>query len=296
MREKLEDFLFYLKFEKNMSVNTLSSYKRDLEDFIDFLEQSKINIREFKREDWQKYLVSLYNRYKIKSIARKISAIRSFLKFLLREGYLNRNFTIFMVIPKIPIYLPEVLDKEEIEDFLEIPDPKSPLGIRNQAILETFYATGMRVSELVNLNIENVDLTEKFVRCFGKGEKERIIPLGDYATESIKRYLEVRGKFNPKDSNALFLNKQGYRITRQGVWFIIKKYSKILGLSKRVTPHTFRHSFATHLLSNGADIRIVQELLGHSDISTTQIYTHIVSKKLHEIYNKAHPLMRGRQS
>lgn len=296
MRERLEDFLFYLKFERNMSSNTLSSYKKDLEDFIDFLEKTQTNIKELKREDWQKYLVSLYNRYKIKSIARKISSIRSFLKFLLREGYLNKNYSAFMIIPKIPIYLPEVLDKEELEHFLEIPDPTSPLGIRNQAILETFYATGMRVSELVNLNIENVDLAENFVRCLGKGEKERIIPLGEYASESLTKYLSIRNNFNPKDKEALFLNKRGYRITRQGVWFIIKTYSKLLGLNKRVTPHTFRHTFATHLLSNGADIRIVQELLGHSDISTTQIYTHIVAKKLHEVYNKAHPLMRRKQS
>lgn len=292
MKDKLEDFLFYLKFEKNMSSNTIDSYRRDLEDFISFLQKEKVNIKNLKREEWQRYLVSLYNRYKIKSIARKISSIRSFLKFLLREGYINKNYSSFMIIPKIPMYLPEVLDNKEIENFLKIPDPLSPLGIRNMAILETFYATGMRVSELVNLDVQSINLEEKYVRCFGKGDKERIIPLGDYAVESLKKYLLVRDSFHPKDKEALFLNKKGERITRQGVWFIIKTYSKILGLPKRVSPHTFRHSFATHLLSNGADIRIVQELLGHSDIATTQIYTHIVSSKLHEVYQRAHPLTR----
>jgi len=292
MKDKLEDFLFYLKFEKNMSSATIDSYRRDLEDFINFLQKEGINIKNLKREEWRRYLVALYKKYKIKSIARKISSIRSFIKFLLREGYINKNYSNFMLIPKIPMYLPEVLDPKEIESFLKIPDPLSPLGIRNMAILETFYATGIRVSELVNLNIQNVDLEEKYVRCFGKGEKERIVPLGDYAVESLKRYLSVRHLFNPKDKEALFLNKKGERITRQGVWFIIKAYSKILGLPKKVSPHTFRHSFATHLLSNGADIRIVQELLGHSDIATTQIYTHIVSSKLHEVYQRAHPLMR----
>ncbi len=292
MKEKLEDFLFYMKFEKNMSPNTLSAYEKDLQDFVSFLEENKINIKNFKREDWQRYLVSLYKKYKVKSIARKISAIRSFLRFLLRENYIDKNYTGFMIIPKIPLHLPEVLDKREVENFLKIPNPSSILGIRNQAIMETFYATGMRVSELVNLNLQSIDLREKIVRCFGKGEKERIIPLGDYAAESLSRYLDIRERFNPKDKKALFLNKKGYRITRQGVWLIIKTYGKLLGLSKRVTPHTFRHSFATHLLLNGADIRIVQELLGHSDISTTQIYTHIISSKLHEIYERAHPLIR----
>jgi|YelNatPaOPRAMG01_1025707.scaffolds.fasta_scaffold02995_14 integrase/recombinase XerD len=295
MRDKLEDFLFYLRFEKNLSSNTLEAYKRDLEHFISFLQGEKKNLKDFNREDWQKYLSTLYKEYKIKSIARKISAIRTFLRFLIREGYFSKNYGSIILTPKIPIYLPEVLDEKEIDSILDLPDPSSPLGIRNQAILETLYGTGIRVSELVNLNLYNVNLKEKYIRCFGKGEKERIVPLGDYASESIEKYIKVRDYFKPIDNNALFLNKKGYRITRQGVWYIIKVYSKILGLSKKVSPHTFRHTFATHLLMNGADIRIVQELLGHSDISTTQIYTHVVSSKLHEVYRKAHPLVRRQE-
>ncbi|HOJ92176.1 MAG TPA: site-specific tyrosine recombinase XerD [Dictyoglomaceae bacterium] len=292
MKEMLQDFFFYLKYEKNVSENTLNAYVRDISHFVDFLDKEKINIKNFKREDWQKYLSSLYEEYKVKSITRKISAIRSFFKFLVREGYVKKNYSSFIQLPRIPLNLPEVLNKEDMEKFLSLPDLTSLIGIRNQAILETFYATGVRVSELVGLNLESVDLQEGYIRCFGKGSKERIVLLGDYAKESLKRYLDVRSEFKPKDDKALFLNKNGSRISRQGVWYIIKTYARILKLPEKVSPHTFRHTFATHLLSQGADIRIVQELLGHSDISTTQIYTHVVSNELHDVYRKAHPLLR----
>ncbi|HOP94276.1 MAG: site-specific tyrosine recombinase XerD [Dictyoglomaceae bacterium] len=292
MKEMLQDFFFYLRYEKNVSENTLNAYVRDISHFVDFLDKEKINIKNFKREDWQKYLSSLYEEYKVKSITRKISAIRSFFKFLVREGYVKKNYSSFIQLPRIPLNLPEVLNKEDMEKFLSLPDLTSLIGIRNQAILETFYATGVRVSELVGLNLESVDLQEGYIRCFGKGSKERIVLLGDYAKESLKRYLDVRSEFKPKDDKALFLNKNGSRISRQGVWYIIKTYARILKLPEKVSPHTFRHTFATHLLSQGADIRIVQELLGHSDISTTQIYTHVVSNELHDVYRKAHPLLR----
>ncbi|PMQ02210.1 MAG: site-specific tyrosine recombinase XerD [Dictyoglomus sp. NZ13-RE01] len=296
MKDELKDFLFYLKYERGLSENTFLSYKKDLEDFINFLSKNNISINELNKKIWQEYLSLLHANYTPRSISRKISAIRSFFKFLVREGYLKKNFANFISTPRIPQYLPEYLDENEVSNFLDIPSTLSPLGKRNQAILETLYATGMRVSELVNLNIEDIDLEKGLVKCFGKGGKERIIPLGDYAKESIQRYLEIRHTFKPKEKErALFLNKKGERITRQGVWLIVKTYSQILNLPKKVSPHTFRHTFATHLLSHGVDIRIVQELLGHASISTTQIYTHITSKRLHEIYKNSHPLLRRSQ-
>lgn len=296
MREILEDFLFYLQYERNLSLNTFLSYKRDLEDFIVFLERKKSKFFNFDRKIWQEFLVILYSHYNPRSISRKISAIRTFFKFLTREGYVKKNFANFITLPRVPKYLPSFLEEDEVLDFLELPEPNTPFGRRNQAILETLYAGGFRVSELVNLNMEDLDLKNGLIRCFGKGNKERIVPIGEYAQESIKKYLEVRDYFKPKeDETALFLNKKGKRISRQGIWLIINHYSKILNLPKKVSPHTFRHTFATHLLSHGADIRVVQELLGHSNISTTQIYTHITSNRLHEVYEKTHPLSRRKK-
>ena len=296
MRAILEDFLFYLKYEKNLALNTFLAYRKDLEDFIKFLEKKNFPLSNFDRKIWQEYLSNLYFQYTPRSISRKISAIRTFFKFLTREGYVKRNYANFITLPRIPQYLPSFLEEEEVLDFLELPNPNTPLGRRDQAILETLYATGLRVSELVSLDIDNIDLNRGFIRCFGKGGKERIVPMGEYAQESIEKYLAVRDYFKPeKDEKALFLNRKGKRITRQGVWLIINRYAKILNLPKKVSPHVFRHTFATHLLSHGADIRVVQELLGHSNISTTQIYTHITSNRLHEVYEKTHPLSRRKK-
>ncbi|MEN2984747.1 MAG: site-specific tyrosine recombinase XerD [Dictyoglomaceae bacterium] len=293
MKEILEDFLFYLKYERSLSLNSFISYKKDISDFIEFLEKNNITLEEFNRKIWQDYLENLYSKYNPKSISRKISAIRTFFKFLTREEYIKKNYANLITLPRIPQYLPSFLEENEVLNFLSLPDPTTPLGRRNQAILEVLYAGGFRVSELVNLNLEDIDLKKGLIKCLGKGDKERIVPIGDYAKESLEKYLCIRMYFKPKeDEKALFLNKLGKRISRQGVWLIIKKYEKILNLPKKVSPHTFRHSFATHLLSNGADIRIVQELLGHSNISTTQIYTHITSNRLHEVYKKFHPLSR----
>ncbi len=293
MKDIFTDFLFYLQYERNLSSNTFLSYRKDLLDFVNFLEKNNINFVDFNRKIWQKYLENLYSKYTPRSISRKISAIRTFFKFLTREGYIKKNYANFISNPKIPQYLPSFLEEDEILKILNLPDPTTPLGRRNQAILESLYAGGFRVSELVTLNLEDVDLKRGLIRCFGKGNKERIVPIGEYAKESLEKYLEVRTYFRPKENEkALFLNKKGRRISRQGIWLIINKYKKILNLPKKVSPHTFRHSFATHLLSRGADIRIVQELLGHSNISSTQIYTHITSNRLHEVYKRSHPLSR----
>lgn len=293
MKEALKDFLFYLQYERNLSLNSFFSYKKDISDFIEFLSKKSMNFEGFDRKIWQEYLENLYSKYNPRSISRKISAIRTFFKFLTREGYVKKNYANLITIPRIPQYLPSFLEESEVLNFLNLPDPTTPLGRRNQAILETLYAGGFRVSELVDLNLEDLDLKKGLIRCLGKGNKERIVPIGEYAKESLEKYLEFRIFFNPKkDEKALFLNKLGKRISRQGVWLIINKYKKILNLPKKVSPHTFRHSFATHLLSHGTDIRIVQELLGHSSISTTQIYTHITSNRLHEVYKKFHPLSR----
>lgn len=293
MKEIFTDFLVYLQYERNLSSNTFLSYRKDLLDFINFLEKNSITLVNFNRKIWQKYLENLYSKYTPRSISRKISAIRTFFKFLTREGYIKRNHANFIGNPKIPQYLPSFLEEDEILRILNLPDPTTPLGRRNQAILESLYAGGFRVSELVTLNLEDLDLKRGLIRCFGKGNKERIVPIGEYAKESLGKYLEIRTYFRPKENEkALFLNRKGKRISRQGVWLLINKYKKILNLPKKVSPHTFRHSFATHLLSRGADIRVVQELLGHSNISSTQIYTHITSNRLHEIYKKSHPLSR----
>ncbi len=293
MKEIFTDFLVYLQYERNLSSNTFLSYRKDLLDFINFLEKNNITLVNFNRKIWQRYLENLYSKYTPRSISRKISAIRTFFKFLTREGYIKKNYANFIGNPKIPQYLPSFLEEDEILRILNLPDPTTPLGRRNQAILESLYAGGFRVSELITLNLEDVDLKRGLIRCFGKGNKERIVPIGEYAKESLGKYLEIRTYFSPKENEkAFFLNRKGKRISRQGVWLIINKYKKILNLPKKVSPHTFRHSFATHLLSRGADIRVVQELLGHSNISSTQIYTHITSNRLHEVYKRSHPLSR----
>ncbi|AEH22931.1 Tyrosine recombinase xerC [Thermodesulfobacterium geofontis OPF15] len=290
MKELIEEFLSYLAGVKNYSYNTLLAYQADLKDFADFCGSLPSEEEAFQK--LREYLENLKKKgYNPFSIARKISSLRSFFKFLEAEKGFNISFLLFLESPKLPFRLPKVLSLEEIEKLLNSPDINNPLGYRDRTMLEVLYATGLRVSELVNLKFENLNLELGLVRVLGKGSKERLVPLGDYALKFLKTYLEnVRPQLaNEKSKNFVFLNRRGAPITRQRFWQIIKDYAKKCGLEDKVTPHVIRHSFATHLLQGGADLRALQMMLGHSSLSTTQIYTHLDYKKLKEVYEKHHP-------
>lgn len=244
----------------------------------------------------RKYIVYLKKGdYSVRSVCRKISTIRSFFKFISREGIIKINPTINLTTPKIEKKLPYFLYLQEINKLIEAPPGNTIFGIRDRAILELLYGTGMRVGELVNLNIQDIDLDEKTVRVFGKGSKERILPLGNPSIKAIQEYIAGRNRFikkiaiNRKEMNAFLLNRFGGRLSARSIRRIIIKYMKIAGLNKKISPHVLRHSFATHLLGGGADLRSVQELLGHESLSTTQIYTHITKERLKITYNKSHP-------
>ncbi|MCL6587207.1 MAG: site-specific tyrosine recombinase XerD [Anoxybacillus sp.] len=296
MNDEMKDFLHYLTVERNLAKNTIVSYERDLRKYAHYLinveqvhswnDVSRLHILQFL-----KFLKEGGN--SAKTIARHIASIRSFHQFLLREKVTDKDPTVHIETPQLERSLPKVLSTAEVEALLDAPKVNTPFGIRDKAMLELLYATGMRVSEMVNLNLSDVHLTMGFVRCYGKGNKERIIPVGRIALSALKMYIEeARPKLiHPKKraTDALFLNHHGERLTRQGFWKILKKLAKEANIEKELTPHTFRHSFATHLLENGADLRAVQELLGHADISTTQIYTHVTKTRLKDVYEQYHP-------
>lgn len=294
MEKLIEQFIHYLMVEKGLAQNTLESYRRDLLLYSYFLKKNYdgLTISETTRTHIIAYLLELKQKGRATTtISRNLASIRSFYNFLLRDRYIDKDPSQNLESPKIDKRLPKVLSVPQVDQLLQMPDVNTSAGLRDKAMLELLYATGIRVSELVSLNIDDLNLNMGLLKCFGKGSKERIIPLGSLAIKSINNYLEYsRVKLNKKpDENALFLNHHGKRITRQGFWKIIKKYAKIASIEVDITPHTLRHSFATHLLENGADLRSVQEMLGHADISTTQIYTHLTKAKLKEVYSKAHP-------
>ncbi len=291
MKKYLSDFNDYLTIERGLSKNTISSYLSDLAIFVEFLKQNELEILMIKVANIQEYLIYLNNKgYKSTSVSRNISSLRNFFLFLVQEKIITDNPLIEISKPKMGLRLPKTLSIEEVEKILRLPSGDS-LGLRDQAILETLYATGMRISELTELKLNSVNLELSYVQCIGKGNKERIVPLGGIAHAAIEQYLKIVRPNLIKDYriNFFFLNSRGKGLSRQGVWKIIKKYVEKSGIDKDISPHTFRHSFATHLLENGADLRSVQEMLGHSDISTTQIYTHISKKHLYKIYNSTHP-------
>lgn len=295
LTDAIEDYLHFIKVERQLSANTLQSYKRDLVAYARHLfhEQQMQTFNDVTREQILLYLDSLRSVGKSsKTISRQISSIRSFHQFLLREKVCNQDPTVHLEMPKKEQTLPKVLSIEEIDALLTTPTTEKPQGIRDIAILEIMYGSGMRISELTELNLEDVHLTMGFVRVFGKGGKERIIPLGRSALQACAEYLEqARSQLlgNAPKSEAFFITQRGKRFTRQGCWKIIKGYAETAGIPKEITPHVLRHSFATHLIENGADLRAVQELLGHADISTTQIYTHISKTRLSEVYKQYHP-------
>lgn len=292
MKNQIGQFLSYLQVERGLAENTLNAYKSDLDQFHQYLKKENKNFKELKGDDIVNFMAQLYKNGLIaKSIARYLSSLKMFFRFLLQEGIIESDPTINIESPKIWRLLPEVLSIEEVELLLDQPQKETIYGLRDSALLELLYASGFRVSELVNLKIEQIDFEEGLLWCKGKGSKERIVPLGSIASIRLKEYIAysrsrlLKGKSNPY----VFLNRQGQRLSRQWVWKMIKRYGKHAGLKKNLKPHILRHCFATHLLANGADLRSVQMLLGHSDISTTQIYTQVSQERMRRLYEKYHP-------
>jgi integrase/recombinase XerC len=304
MEEYITLFLDHLKYERNVSEHTLRNYLIDLSQFYDFLappdkhgRRRHVEIRQIDHITIREFMASLYSAKKKKtSIARKLAALRSFFKFLCREQVLEMNPARLVATPRLEKKLPTYLTIEEIIKFIETPDTSTPLGKRDQAILELLYASGVRVSELVGLNVTDVDFKNRTIRVKGKGRKERIVPFGRKALEALQEYLGVRGEFlaeadeTVRDPAILFLNYLGTRLTTRSVGRMIDKYAKMcVDINPHISPHSLRHSFATHMLNAGADLRAIQELLGHARLSTTQQYTHVSTERLIEVYDKAHP-------
>lgn len=297
MEELIKKFLFYLLVEKNASPRTIDSYQRDLRRFGAYLakfqgrDHKDVDLREVATVDLRGYMASLQQKGLSKaSIARHLSSIRSFYRFLCREGIIEENVASHIATPKKEKKLPQFLYYPEIEELLAAPDCNNLLGLRDKAMLEIAYGSGIRVSELVSANIESVDFSVGYIRVFGKGAKERLVPLGEIALNATRAYFSARGIVKPLQKNQpLLLNKNGTRLSDRGVRDILNKYVKQIALKRKISPHTLRHSFATHLLENGADLRSVQEFLGHASMSTTQIYTHVTKSRMKSVYDKTHP-------
>lgn len=288
--EAIEKYFDHLVVERGLAGNTIAAYRRDLARYSAYLKERSLQLDEISHADVTGYLSTLKGAYSDASVARMVAAIRAFHKFAAREG-LTRNYPVGeMRSPKKGLLLPHTLSLAQVEAVLGAAAGPTPADYRARAILETLYGCGLRVSELVALDLGDIDLDEGYLRCFGKGSKERVVPLGSFAIDSIRAYLEkgrpalVKGKRTP----ALFVNARAGRLSRQSCWAVVRKAATVVGI-ENIYPHSLRHSFATHLLENGADLRVVQELLGHSSISTTQIYTHVTKKHLQEVYDKAHP-------
>lgn len=293
MDRTLQEFIDYLSVEKGLSKNTLESYKRDLCSFCKYLKVCGIStFEETSRNNIVGFLLTLRQAGKATAtLSRNLASIRSLYAFLFQERRLTDNPAADLESPKLEKKLPRVLTTQEVDVLLEQPDNLQITGIRDRSMLEVIYATGIRVTELMTLDTGDINLDAGFIRCIGKGSKERIIPVGSMAIRFLGVYLEESRPKLVKHSGeqALFVNQHGKRLTRQGFWKILKKYARQTGIGKEITPHTMRHSFATHLLENGADLRSVQEMLGHADISTTQIYTQVTKRKLRDVYEKTHP-------
>ena len=294
MLSKIDDFLNFLTVEKGYSKNTTDAYRNDISQFAKFLEKQEV-------DDWKQvtsdhliaFILDMKEReYSSSTVARKVAAVRAFLHFLVSENVLDEDPSANLDSPSVTKRLPRPISLEDIAKLLAAPDmEKSDRGIRDKALLELLYATGMRATEVVSLDVNDINLASSTVRCLGKGAKERIIPIYPGAAKALEEYLEKGRQAlikNPEEK-ALFVNHRGERLTRQGLWLIIKRYAKQVGISELVTPHTLRHSFATHMLDGGADLRNVQKLLGHANISTTQVYTQVSNKHLREVYDDSHP-------
>lgn len=295
MEDGLKDFIHFLTVEKGLAKNTLVSYERDLKSYMKYLKNVEQigSWNEVGRANIVAFLLSLKEDGKSpRTIARHIASIRSMHQFLLRDKQTEQDPSVHIDTPQKERKLPKVLSMDEVEALMEAPKGQDKFAQRDRAMLEIMYATGMRVSELINLDVQDIHGSMGFVRCVGKGNKERIIPIGQTALKAAEAYLSFgRSELSNKKhrTEALFLNHHGQRLSRQGFWKILKRLAQEANIQKELTPHTLRHSFATHLLMNGADLRSVQEMLGHADISTTQIYTHITNTRLKDVYSKFHP-------
>ncbi|MDF2669623.1 MAG: recombinase XerD [Paenibacillus sp.] len=297
MNQHLPIFIDYLTVEKRLAKNTLESYKRDLLQYFEFLHRAEISsIAGTNKTHVHQYLLVLRQQGRaVASLSRAMVSLRAFYQFLLRERVIASDPTVQLETPKPEKRAPSIMTMEEIETLLQTPDSTNPAGSRDKAMLELLYATGIRVSELISLDVSDIHLDLGFVRCPGKGLKERIIPLGRVAIQWLEVYIgtmRLQLFRTSVEEPALFLNHLGTRLTRQGFWKIMKKVAKESGIRQEVTPHTLRHSFASHMLANGADIRAVQEMLGHADISTTQMYAASTKLRMKEIYDQAHPRAR----
>ncbi len=287
----LQIFLEYLSVEKGLSLNTCKSYARDLQKLLEFFEGEKISWQKAGEKDLVKF-IHFQSRLGLsaRSLARLISSMRSYYSFLILDGMIKVNPTVNLSAPKLWFSLPKFLSVKDVERLLQQPNEKKIMGCRDKAMLELLYATGLRVSELVSLKINDVNLESGFLISKGKGDKERIVPLGNSSSIAVKNYLkEARQKLLKKETDTLFLTTRGGAFTRQGFWKMLKEYGVQAGLTQKISPHILRHSFATHLLERGADLRSVQLMLGHSQITTTQIYTHVTRKHLRKVYDKFHP-------
>ncbi len=299
MKKDIEAFLDYLTVEKGFSPNTVEAYRNDLNQLLEFAEAALAQRRaqliwdNFTRQDMLNYMLNFKGRrYAVTTQVRKLAATKSFFGFMQEEGHIRHNASDNIESPRVGKPLPDAISLSEVRRLLDEPTKLGTLEAkRDRAMLELLYASGMRVSELINLDVEDVDVREGSVRCLGKGNKERIIPIYPRLAQMVNDYVkEVRSKLVHKDDeHALFVNRRGERLTRQGLWQILKGYAEKAGLKKEITPHTLRHSFATHMLSGGAGLRHVQEMLGHANISTTQIYTHLTSDHVRRTYEKSHP-------
>jgi integrase/recombinase XerD len=285
----------HVRVEKGLSANTISAYKRDLNKFEGFTRKRKLNLESVRRDDLVDFLAGLY-RQKLESrtVARQLVTLRNFFRFAQIQGLIAEDPSINLESPKIRRHLPGYLRLEEVEKLLEQPDSKTPTGLRDRAMLEVLYSTGLRVSELISLGVNDLDAKVGCVRCIGKGDKERIVPVGKKALGMVDKYLregrpQLLRSAKASSGPALFINRRGVALSRVGVWKILSAYGRRAGLRIALTPHMLRHSFATHLLERGADLRSVQLMLGHADISTTQIYTHVVEERLKQIYKAHHP-------
>ncbi len=290
--KKLQEFLDYLRIERGLSENTLDAYQRDVREYLDFLNNANVGSLQVDPPTLSAFFGHLRERGRDSgTIARKVSSIRGFYRFLFQEEKIDVDPTINLALPKRASKLPNVLTQEEVFKLVEAPDSNKFLGQRNKAMLELLYAAGLRVSELISIKLEHLSLSTGTLTCFGKRSKWRLVPFGNYARNAVRRYMEgERPRLTKgKATDYLFLSQRGNRLTRMGFWKILRKYARASGLGQRVTPHTLRHSFATHLLEGGADLRVVQELLGHQSISTTQIYTKVDIEYLREVHRLYHP-------
>jgi integrase/recombinase XerD len=291
----ISSYLMHVRVEKGLSVNTISAYKRDLQKFDEFAKKRKLTLESVGRDDLVGFLAGLY-RLKLESrtVARQLVTLRNFFRFAQIQELISEDPSTNLESPKIRRHLPGYLRLEEVEKLLEQPDAKTPMGLRDRAMLEVLYSTGLRVSELTGLGVNDLDTKVGCVRCIGKGDKERIVPVGKKALGMVDKYLRegrphLLRNAKARSGPALFINRRGDALSRVGVWKILSAYGRRAGLRVALTPHMLRHSFATHLLERGADLRSVQLMLGHADISTTQIYTHVVEERLKQIYKAHHP-------